>query len=265
MAALIREHRPDEIYNLASRSSVARSWADPVRVVAVNGMAAAVLLGIVAAIRGYQPRIVQAGSAEMFGPPMDRPQSERGSFHPTNPYAFSKVFAHMAAVMFRRSHGLFVSNAILFNHESPLRPAEFVSRTITQAAAAIAAGRQTHMVLGDLTVRRDWGWAPDYMRAVHLMARAAEPDDFVLATGEAHTVEQFARIALDAAGVHAPLRSDPARLRPVDIPVMWGDPAKARDVLDWRPTVGFSQVVQRMVNVDMDRLALGIEEMPEFA
>lgn len=270
LGALIADERPDEIYNLASWSSVGRSWSDPEQVTAVNGLSVLGLLEQVKKLReggGYDPRICQASSSEMFGLVRELPQNEDSPHHPRSPYAVSKSFAHHTAVNYVESYGMFVSTAILFNHESPLRPDSFVTRKITKGAAAIAQGRQEQLRLGLLDVRRDWGAAADYVAAMHAMLQHDAPSSFVVATGQSHSLEEFLAEAFAAAGVpdyRERVVSDPALFRPADVPETMGDAAKAREVLGWKPVRTFRELVQDMVAADMARLRTGVEHSPEY-
>lgn len=267
---LISRARPDEIYNLASWSSVGRSWGDPEQVTAINGLAVLGMLEQVKRLRdldGYDPRICQASSSEMFGLVKELPQTEESPHHPRSPYAVSKSFAHHTAVNYRESYGMFVATAILFNHESPLRPDSFVTRKITKAAAAIALGRQDELRLGLLDIRRDWGAAADYVVALHAMLQHQEPDTFNVATGESHSLQDFVHEAFLAAGVpdyQSRVVSDPALFRPADVPETMGDATKARTILGWKPTWSFSGLVDTMVAVDLTRLRTGVAESIEY-
>jgi GDPmannose 4,6-dehydratase len=265
LGVLIDRERPDEIYNLASWSSVGRSWSDPEAVTAVNGLSVLGLLEQVKRLRdaeGYDPRICQASSSEMFGLVEELPQTEASPHHPRSPYAVSKSFAHHTAVNYRESYDMFVATAILFNHESPLRPANFVTRKITQAAAAIAMGRQEKLTLGRLDIRRDWGAAADYVIAMHLMLQQPQPDSFNVATGRSHSLEDFLRTAFAAAGIedyHALVTSDQSLFRPADVPETRGDPDKTKRVLGWQANQTFEAMVEAMVEADSARLRTGIE------
>ena len=206
--------------------------------------------------------MLQASSAEIFGTPVVLPQGESHPIRPTNPYAVAKAFAHFSAASYREAFGMFVSTVILFNHESPLRPSSFVTRKITAGAVRIAAGLQDTLELGRLDVRRDWGSAADYTRAMHAALQHGEPDDFVVASGESHELRQFVELAFRAAGIEDPWRhvvTNPAFWRPTDIPEMRGDIAKAREALGWSPAVSLTDLVRHMVRVDGARLASGRE------
>jgi GDPmannose 4,6-dehydratase len=269
MRDLLGAERPDEIYNLASISSVGRSWGMPVETAAVNGVAVLSLLEEVRALRGddYEPRICQASSAEMFGTPQDLPQDESTPIRPDNPYAVAKAFAHHSAVSYRHAYGMFVCNAILFNHESPLRPASFVTGKISAGVAQIATGRSDLLELGRLDIKRDWGAAPDYVAAMHAMVMADEPDDFIVATGQSHELGEFVRLAFAAAGIDDPqpyVRSNPAFFRPTDIPETRGNPAKAEAILGWRRNYPFERIVTEMVQADLQRLESGTPHDPSW-
>jgi GDPmannose 4,6-dehydratase len=244
---------PDEVYNLAGVSSVAQSWVQPVLTADVTALGVARLLAVLTS-SSKPVRFVQASSAEIFGDASVSPQDESTPVHPTSPYGVSKAFAHQLVGLYRRQ-GLHAVSAILYNHESPRRPLSFVTRKITNTVARIAAGRETELVLGNLEARRDWGWAPDYVDAMVRAARAAVPDDFVVATGEAHSVEEFALAAFARAGVEPRIRVDPSLVRPADPALLVGDASKARNVLGWAPTVGFEELVGRMVDADLEPAA----------
>lgn len=247
---------PHEVYNLAGVSSVARSWAEPELTARVNGLAAAGLLETAWQLqesRGEPVRFVQASSAEIFGSPDRSPQDESTPVRPINPYGAAKAFAHHLVGVYR-SRGLHATSAILYNHESPRRPQQFVTRKITSTVAAIAQGRADKLALGNLEARRDWGWAPDYVDAMVRAARAPEPGDFVVATGESHSVRDFAAAAFAAAGVddwerYVVVESD--LTRPADAADLRGDASRAADLLGWRPSLRFEEVVAAMVRADL--------------
>jgi GDPmannose 4,6-dehydratase len=257
---------PDEVYNLAALSSVAQSWQDPVQSAQVNGVAAVGLMEsalLVQQRRDHPVRFVQASSAEIFGAPQVSPQDESTPVRPVNPYGAAKAFAHLMVEVYR-GRGLHAVSAILYNHESPRRPERFVSRKITSTVAAIVTGGADHLSLGNLDVRRDWGWAPDYVDALVRAARAAVAQDFVVATGRGHSVRDF----VDAAFRHAGIEDwqhlvsvDPALVRPVDAADLTGDAGRARAVLGWSPTVGFEEMVGRMVDADLERLRAGSDAL----
>ena len=253
--ALLVRIAPDEIYNLAAVSSVARSWQAPEESARVNSDAA---LGLLAAAEelaglGRDVRFVQASSAEIFGEPTTSPQDELTPLAPVNPYGEAKARVH-TAVGERRADGLHATSLILYNHESPRRPIRFVTRKITSTVARIARGEADELVLGNLDVRRDWGWAPDYVDAMVRAARADAADDYVIATGESHSVREFTAAAFARAGIvdwEGLVRTDPAFARPADAAELVGNAGKARRVLGWAPTVSFAELVGRMVDADL--------------
>jgi GDPmannose 4,6-dehydratase len=254
--SLLLEVDPHEVYNLAAISSVAQSWQEPDLTARVNGLGAAGLLESalqVQARHGHRVAVVQASSAEIFGEPARTPQDESTPLAPVSPYGAAKAFAHLAVGVYRRRE-LHAVSAILYNHESPRRPARFVTRKITATVAAIARGRADSLVLGNLDARRDWGWAPDYVDAMVRAARAHTASDYVVATGEGHSVRDFAAAAFARAGItdwEPLLVSDPALFRPADATDLTGDPGRARRELGWAPTVSFDEVVGRMVDADL--------------
>lgn len=251
---------PDEVYNLAAISSVAQSWAEPDRTAAVNATAAAGLLESALQAqqrRGREVRFVQGSSAEIFGIPETSPQDESTPVRPVNPYGAAKAYAHLMVDVYR-TRGLHAVSAILYNHESPRRPEGFVTRKISAGVARIVSGRQQRLQLGNLEASRDWGWAPDYVDALVRAARADRAEDFVIATGESHSVADFAATAFAHAGIddwRSYVEVDPGLLRPVDAVALTGNPQRARDVLDWRPSVSFADLVGRMVDADLDLVA----------
>ncbi len=248
---LVLDVAPDEVYNLAAISSVAQSWEEPDRTAHVNGQAAVALMESARQVGGV--RLVQASSAEIFGEPAQSPQTEDTPVRPVNPYGAAKAFAHLAAGVLRQRDE-HVSSVVLYNHESPRRPRRFVTRKITSTVAAIARGEADRLTLGNLDARRDWGWAPDYVDAMVRAARADVPGDYVVATGRAHSVRELVAAAFSAAGVEdwEPLvHQDPAFFRPADPTELVGDATRAREVLGWVPTVGFEEIVARMVEADL--------------
>jgi len=256
LVALVRRLEPDEVYNLAGLSSVAASWAEPILTAQVNGVAVAALLEgarQVAEARGRSPRVVQASSAEIFGWPDSAPQDEATPVRPVSPYGAAKAYAHHIVGSYR-ARGVHASSCILYNHESTRRPTTFVTRKITSGVAAVARGEATTLVLGNMDARRDWGWAPDFVDAMVRAARHDEGDDFVIATGQAHSVADFVRVAFACVGIadwRDRVTTDPRFARPVDAPELVGDPSKAARVLGWRPTVTFEEIVRRMVEHDV--------------
>jgi GDPmannose 4,6-dehydratase len=254
--ALLLELAPDEVYNLAAVSSVAQSWEWPDLAALVNGSAAVALLESAYRVQekaGRPVAFVQASSAEIFGQPPTSPQDETTPVHPLNPYGAAKAYAHLMVDVYR-TRGLHASSLVLYNHESPRRPAHFVTRKITSTVAAIARGRAYRLALGNLDARRDWGWAPDYVAAMVGAARAEVAADFVVATGTAHSVRDFVAAAFDRVGIaeweHL-VTVDPAYVRPADPTELVGDASRARAALGWAPTVGFAEIVGRMVDADL--------------
>jgi GDPmannose 4,6-dehydratase len=254
LSSLLHSLEPDEIYNLAAQSHVKVSFEIPeftANVVAVG------TLRLLEAIRltGVQCRFYQASSSEMFGsaPP---PQSETTAFHPRSPYACAKVYGHDITVNYRESYGLHASSGILFNHESPRRGETFVTRKITRAVARIKHGVQSKLFLGNMEASRDWGYAPDYVRAMWLMLQQDKPDDYVIGTAESHTVREFVELAFASADMdwHEYVETDPRYFRPAEVDSLCADPTKARKVLGWEPTVTFEQLVHIMVNADIKEL-----------
>jgi GDPmannose 4,6-dehydratase len=256
---LVAEVGPAEIYNLGGISSVPLSWQEPGLTALVTGVAVGHLLKAAFEQQertGSPVRFVQASSAEIFGHPDRVPQDESTPVAPLTPYGAAKAFAHHLVGVWR-ARGLHASSVILYNHESPRRPEAFVTRKITASAARIARGLQEELALGNLDSQRDWGWAPDYVRALQLAARADEPGDYVIATGVAHSVRDFVAAAFRAAGVDDWERRvvlDPRFARPSDAPLQVGDAARARARLGWTPTVGFDELVERMVRHDLELL-----------
>lgn len=256
--ALMREVRPDEVFNLAAVSSVGLSWENPVLTADVNAMAVARLLQAALDYQeasGRPVSFVQASSAEIFGDAATVPQDETTEIRPTNPYGAAKAFAHQMVGVYR-TKGLHASACVLYNHESPRRPEVFVTRKITAAAAKIAAGKQEALMLGTLAVRRDWGWAPDYAHAMALTARHLEPTDFVVATGVHHSIEDFVAVAFERVGLdwRAHVTTDPQFVRPADNAMQVGHAAKARNLMGWTTTRDFRQLVETMVDADVQKL-----------
>jgi GDPmannose 4,6-dehydratase len=250
---LVLDLAPDEVYNLAAISSVAQSWQEPDLTAQVNGLAAVALMESARQV-GDHVRVIQASSAEIFGEPDQSPQTEHTPVRPLNPYGAAKAYAHLAVAVQRR-RGVHASSLVLYNHESPRRPDRFVTRKITRGVAAIAQGRASELVLGNLDARRDWGWAPDYVDAMVRAALADQPEDYVIATGVGHTVRDFVATAFRHAGItdwEALVTSDPALTRPADAADLTGDATRARERLGWAPTVDFDGVVAAMVAADLN-------------
>jgi GDPmannose 4,6-dehydratase len=256
VTAAIRELGPDEIYHLASPSFVPASWEDPVGTSTFFAASSAALLE---GLRREHPegRFLNAASAEIFGAPDEVPQTERTPIAPITPYGAGKAFAHFLTGAFRRQYGLHASSAILFNHESPRRPEQFLTRKVSRGAAAISLGLKRELRLGDLSAQRDWGFAGDYVRAMWMMLKADEPDDYVVATGEAHTVEEFVAAAFEHVGLdwREQVRFDEEFARRAsDAAALVGDPTKIRKRLGWEPEVRFDELVRSMVDADLQEL-----------
>ncbi len=243
---------PAEVYNLAAQSFVKTSWTQPVL---TGEFTALGVTRVLEAIRKADPKIrfYQASSSEMFGQVHESPQTEKTFFHPRSPYGVAKVYGHWITVNYRESYGLFTCSGILFNHESPRRGLEFVTRKITNAAARIKLGKQKQLALGNLDARRDWGHARDYVKAMWMMLQAAEPDDYVIATGETHSVRQVLEIAFGHLGLdwQEHVVQDPAHLRPAEVDFLQGDASKARSRLGWRPEISFRDLILEMAEADL--------------
>lgn len=251
---------PDEIYNLAALSSVAKSWTRAKEVMDVNALAVVTLLEAIRdrdARTGRQTRFYQASSSEMFGMPAEVPQTEKTAFHPRSPYGVAKSAAHFLTINYRESYGMFACSGILYNHESPLREPHFVTRKITMGVAAIALGLTDRLQLGSLGVSRDWGYAPDYVRAMWSMLQQPKADDYVIATGKSHSLEDFLSAAFACVGISDWSRyvmQDESLMRPAEVVNLLGDATKARRQLGWTPTVELPEIVARMVAHDVDQL-----------
>ncbi len=252
---LINIIQPDEVYNLGAQSHVRVSFDVPEQTCNTVGMAVLRLLEAIMK-SGQKPRFYQASSSEMFGKVMETPQSERTPFYPRSPYGVAKVFGYWMTINYRESYGLHASNGILFNHESPRRGETFVTRKITMAVARIKAGLQDKLTLGNLDARRDWGYAAEYVEAMWRMLQQDQPDDYVIATGETHTVRELVEIAFDRAGLdwQKYVDIDPKYFRPTEVDLLIGDPSKANDVLGWKPKVTFRKLVEMMVDADLAAL-----------
>jgi len=248
------ESRPAEIYNLAAQSFVPTSFDEPVHTAEVTGLGVTRLLE---AMRHVAPkaRFYQASTSEMFGHAQETPQRESTPFHPRSPYGVAKVYAHWITVNMRESYGLYATSGILFNHESPRRGTEFVTRKITRAAARIRLGKERELVLGNLEARRDWGHAADYVEAMWRMLQQREPRDYVIATGEMHGVREVCELAFAHAGLawNDHVRTDPAFHRPAEVHLLCGDASRARAELGWRPRIDFAALIREMVDADLAR------------
>jgi GDPmannose 4,6-dehydratase len=255
LIGILREHRPAEVYNLAAQSFVQTSWGQPV----LTGETTALgVTRVLDAIRIADPdtRFYQASSSEMFGKVQQVPQNEKTPFYPRSPYGVAKVYGHWITVNYRESYGLHASSGMLFNHESPRRGLEFVTRKVSHGVARIACGMDDKLFLGNLDSQRDWGFAGDYVRAMWLMLQRDEPDDFVVATGQTHSVRELCEIAFSHLGLdwQEHVVVDDKFLRPAEVDLLVGDATRARTELKWEPTVGFSGLVAMMVDADVELL-----------
>ena len=254
LISILREVQPDEVYNLAAQSFVPASWEQPIATTQFTALGVARLLE---AIRMECPRarFYQASSSEMFGKAEEVPQNERTPFYPRSPYGVAKTYAHWVTVSYREIHDIFACSGILFNHESPRRGKEFVSRKITDGVARIKYGLASELRLGNLEARRDWGFAGDYVEAMWLMLQQDSPDDYVIATGEIHSVRELLEIAFAAAGLNwkEHVVVDRALLRPAEVELLQGDYSKARAHLGWKPKVSFEHLIEMMLRADLEQ------------
>jgi GDPmannose 4,6-dehydratase len=254
---VMKETKPQEVYNLAAQSFVPTSWKQPV----LTGEFTAIgVTRMLEAIRLLDPkgiRFYQASSSEMFGKVQEVPQTEKTPFYPRSPYGVAKVYGHWITVNYRESYGIYACSGILFNHESPRRGREFVTRKVTDGVARIKLGLEKELRLGNLDAKRDWGYAADYVKAMWLMLQQPGPDDYVVSTGETHSVRELVEVAFGCVDLdwkkHVAL--DPAFLRPAEVDVLVGNPAKARQKLGWKPDVSFRELVEMMVRADLERVA----------
>ena len=254
LVKLLDEIQPDEIYNLAAMSFVPTSWSQPVL---TGEFTALGVTKVLEAMRMVCPKahFYQASSSEMFGKVIETPQTETTPFYPRSPYGVAKAYGHFITVNYRESYNLFAASGILFNHESPRRGKEFVTRKITDAVARIKLGNQKELRMGNLDAKRDWGFAGDYVRAMWLMLQQDQADDYVVATGETHSVRKFLEIAFAHVGLNYEdyVVIDPEFIRPAEVELLLGNPAKAKQKLGWQPKVSFEQLVAMMVDADLDR------------
>jgi GDPmannose 4,6-dehydratase len=253
--AVMRSVQPDEVYNMAAQSFVPASWTQPVLTGDVTGLG---VMRVLEAIHKHRPqaRFLQASSSEMFGKVREVPQTERTPFHPRSPYGVAKVFGYHITVNYRESYGLFACSAIGFNHESPRRGLEFVTRKVTHQVAKIKCGLATKLKMGNLEAKRDWGFAGDYVLAMWMILQQSEPDDYVLATGQVHSVRDLLDVAFTAAGLdwHDHVEIDPKLIRPAEVDHLCGDAAKAHDKLGWAPRTSFEEMIAMMVEADLAQL-----------
>ncbi len=254
LLSALKESQPDEVYNLAAQSFVGTSWRQPLLTAQVTGVAVAAVLE---AIRHVNPgiRFYQASTSELFGKVAETPQRETTPFHPRSPYGVAKLFGHWSTINYRESYNMFCCSGILFNHESPLRGVEFVTRKITDAVARIKTGKQDVLKLGNLSARRDWGFAGDYVEAMWSMLQQDEPEDFVVATGRTTSVGEFCDMAFQCADLdwRNYVEVDPAFIRPAEVELLCGDASKAKEELGWQPQVAVEQLVEMMVKRDLQR------------
>ena len=258
----VQEAKPDEVYNLAAISFVPLSWKQAELTGETTGLGVLRMLEAIRLVAGASPsrsqsgrgtRFYQASSSEMFGKVRETPQNERTPFYPRSPYGVAKVYGHYITVNYRESHGLFACSGILFNHESPRRGPEFVTRKLSLGAARIKLGKQKELLMGNLDSKRDWGFAGDYVRAMHLMLQQPEADDYVIGSGETHVIREFAELAFKAAGLNYQdyVRIDPEFIRPAEVDHLLADASKAREKLGWTPSVAFPELVRMMVEADL--------------
>jgi GDPmannose 4,6-dehydratase len=256
---VIRESQPEEIYNLAAMSYVAASWNQPVLTAEFTGTG---VTRILEAMRDAAPgaRFYQASSSEMFGKVLEVPQTEATPFYPRSPYGVAKAYGHFITVNYRESYDLFATSGILFNHESPRRGLEFVTRKVTHAVAGIKLGIQNELLLGNMDAERDWGFARDYVEAMWLMLQHDEPDDFVIATNETHSVKELVDLAFSHVGLDPAeyVKQDPRFMRPAEVDQLIGDYSKAERVLGWKPETTFEELVKLMVDADLEMLQAGV-------
>ena len=261
LRATLRRSRPDEVYNLAATSFVGASWRSPVM---TADLTATGVIRVLEAVRDEAPdaRFYQASSSEIFGRPVETPQSETTPITPRTPYGVAKSYGHLITITYRETYGMFACAGILYNHESPRRADEFVTRKVTQACAAIKLGLRDELLLGSLDVARDWGYARDYVEAMWLMLQQDEPDDYVVATGETHTVRELVDLAFGHVGLNADqyVRQDPRFVRPAEVDCLVGDYSKAREKLGWRPQTSFEELIRLMVDHDLELLASGVPQ-----
>jgi GDPmannose 4,6-dehydratase len=263
LISALEDARPTEVYNLAAQSFIPTSWRQPVLTAEFTGVGVTRMLE---AVRRVDPKIrfYQASSSEMFGKVREVPQNEQTPFYPRSPYGVAKAYGHFITVNYRESYGLFAVSGILFNHESPRRGLEFVTRKVSDAVARIKLGLAHEVHLGNLEAKRDWGFAGDYVEMMWLMLQQDEPEDFVIATGESHSIQEFVDLAFGHVGLDPAqyVVVDPKEFRPAEVDHLVGDASKARAKLGWEPRVGFQELVEMMVDADLERLSLEAASQP---
>jgi GDPmannose 4,6-dehydratase len=252
---LVKDVQPSEVYNLAAQSFVPTSWQQPVLTAEFDAVGVSRVLEAIR-LAAPEARFYQASSSEMFGKVRETPQKETTPFHPRSPYGVAKVYGHYITVNYRESYDLFACSGILFNHEGPRRGREFVTRKVSEGVARIKLGMQSELRMGNLDARRDWGFAGDYVEAMWRMLQQSAPDDYVVATGETHSVKELVDVAFKCAGLdwEQYVKIDPAFLRPAEVDLLVGDASKAKRVLGWTPRVTFHGLVEMMVRADLERL-----------
>lgn len=252
----IRNIQPDEIYNLAAQSFVGESWNQPETAGNITGLGVARLLEAILQSGKGKERIYQASSSEQFGKVQETPQTEKTPFYPRSPYGAAKCYAFEMCRIYRESYGMHISNGILFNHESPRRGIEFVTKKITDGVAKIKLNKSNKLILGNLDAKRDWGYAKDYVEAMYLMLQQPNPDDYVIATGESHSVKEFVELAFTEVGLDYKkyIVQDPKFMRPAEVDYLIGDYSKAKRILGWEPKVKFKELVKIMVDYDLKRI-----------
>ena len=252
LIAAVESTQPDEVYNLGAISFVPLSWRQPVLTSEITGLGVTRLLEAIRMVN-RDSRFYQASSSEVFGKVREMPQSEATPFHPRSPYGVAKAYGHYTTVNYRESYDMFACSGILFNHESPRRGLEFVTRKTTNAAARIKLGKQDSLLMGDLSPKRDWGYAGDYVQAMHLMLQQDEPDDYVVGTGETHSIQEMCAVAFDHVGLDWQefVGKDPRFLRPAEVNLLIADNSKAKEKLGWMPTVDFPGLIKMMVDSDL--------------
>jgi GDPmannose 4,6-dehydratase len=260
---ILRDRKPDEVYNFAARASSTDLWSQPAMTGELNGLTVARILEAILKVNS-KIRFVQASSSEVFGNAVEVPQTEQTPFCPRNPYGVAKAYGHWITVVYREQRGLFASSAILYNHESPRRGLEFVTRKISRTVARIKLGLTKDLRLGNIAAQRDWGFAADYVQAMWLMLQQSTPDDYIIASGQAHSVRELCEIAFSHVGLNYEdyVMQDPENFRESETALLVGNPAKARQVLGWRPTLTFADLVRLMVDADLRSMQHSRPEVP---
>lgn len=259
LIAAVEKTQPDEVYNLGAISFVALSWQQPVLTGEITGLGVVRMLEAIRIVN-KNIKFYQASSSEMFGKVVETPQTEKTPFHPRSPYGVAKAYGHYITMNYRESHGIFACSGMLFNHESPRRGLEFVTRKVTNAAARIKQGKQSELLLGNLDSVRDWGYAGDYVRAMYLMLQQDQPDDYVVASGKTHSIKELCEKAFSQVGLDWKeyVKTDPKFLRPAEVDLLKGDATKAHEKLGWQPEVSFDEMIKMMVDTDM-KIVSGID------